>query len=79
MKYCFISPLFQQIDDYPYATLRADGCFPYNGLHCLSFPTLLQDVLHRFGYMGTRVPWLPILLVRAWMLQGPHGHNGSPL
>jgi hypothetical protein len=40
------------MDDYPYTTLGADGWFCCNGLHCPSFPTLLQDVLHRFGYMG---------------------------
>jgi hypothetical protein len=31
----------------PYRWLRCDG------LHRLCFPTLLRDVLHRFGYMGT--------------------------
>jgi hypothetical protein len=38
--------------DYPYATLRADGWFRCDGLHRPSFPTLLWDVLHCFGYMG---------------------------
>jgi hypothetical protein len=40
------------MDDYPYATLRADGWFRCDGLHRPRFPTLLQDVLHRFGYTG---------------------------
>jgi hypothetical protein len=40
------------MDDYPYATLRADGWFCCDGLHHPGFPTLLRDVLHRFGYMG---------------------------
>jgi hypothetical protein len=40
------------MDDYPYTTLGADGWFRYDGLHRLGFPTLLRDVLHRFGYMG---------------------------
>jgi hypothetical protein len=40
------------MDDYPYAILGADGWFHCDGLHHLGFPTLLQDVLHRFGYMG---------------------------
>jgi hypothetical protein len=40
------------MDDYPYATLGADGWFCCDGLHRPGFPTLLQDVLHRFGYMG---------------------------
>jgi hypothetical protein len=43
------------MDDYPYATFRADGWFRCDGLHRPSFPTLLRDVLHRFGYMGTPV------------------------
>jgi hypothetical protein len=38
------------MDDYPYATLGADGWFLCYGLHRPGFPTLLQDVLHRFGY-----------------------------
>jgi hypothetical protein len=41
------------MDDYPYATLGADGWFRCDGLHRPSFPTLLWDVLHRFGYKGT--------------------------
>jgi hypothetical protein len=45
--------LFLQMDDYPYATLGADGWFRYDGLHRPDFPTLLQNVLHHFGYMGT--------------------------
>jgi hypothetical protein len=40
------------MDDYPYATLGADGWFHCDGLHRSRFPTLLRDVLHRFGYMG---------------------------
>jgi hypothetical protein len=40
------------MDDYPYATLGADGWFHCDGLHRPGFPTLLQDVLHRFGYTG---------------------------
>jgi hypothetical protein len=43
------------MNDYPYATLRADGCFRCDELHRPGFPTLLQDVLHRFGYMGLPV------------------------
>jgi hypothetical protein len=41
------------MDDYPYATLRADGWLCCDRLHRLGFPTLFQDVLHRFGYTGT--------------------------
>jgi hypothetical protein len=41
------------MDNYPYATLRADGWLRCDGLHCPGFPTLLRDVLHHFGYMGT--------------------------
>jgi hypothetical protein len=40
------------MDDYPYTTLGADGWFRCDGLHRPEFPTLLRDVLHRFGYMG---------------------------
>jgi hypothetical protein len=40
------------MDDYPYATLGADGWFRCDGLHHPGFPTLLRDVLHRFGYTG---------------------------
>jgi hypothetical protein len=40
------------MDDYPYATLRADGWFHCDGLHHPGFPTLLRDVLHHFGYTG---------------------------
>jgi hypothetical protein len=39
------------MDDYPYATLGADGWFRCDGLHCPGFPTLLRDVLHHFGCM----------------------------
>jgi hypothetical protein len=38
--------------DYPYATFGADGWFCCDGLHHPEFPTLLRDVLHRFGYTG---------------------------
>jgi hypothetical protein len=40
------------MDDYPYATLGADGWFRCDGLHRLGFTTLLRDVLHHFGYTG---------------------------
>jgi hypothetical protein len=40
------------MDDYPYATLGADGWFLCDGLHRPGFPTLLRDMLHRFGYTG---------------------------
>jgi hypothetical protein len=40
------------MDDYPYATLGADGWFHCDGLHHPGFLTLLQDVLHCFGYIG---------------------------
>jgi hypothetical protein len=40
------------MDDYPYATLGADGWFRCDGLHRPRFPTLLRDVLHRFDYTG---------------------------
>jgi hypothetical protein len=40
------------MDDYPYANLGADGWFRCDGLHRPGFPTLLRDVLHRFGYTG---------------------------
>jgi hypothetical protein len=40
------------MDDYPYATLGADGWFHCDRLHRPGFPTVLQDVLHHFGYMG---------------------------
>jgi hypothetical protein len=40
------------MDDYPYVTLGADGWFRCDGLHHHGFPTLLRDVLHRFGYTG---------------------------
>jgi hypothetical protein len=44
---------FQQMDDYPYTTLRADGWFRCDGLHRPGFPTLLWDVLHHFDYTGS--------------------------
>jgi hypothetical protein len=40
------------MDNYPYATLGANGWFRCDGLHRPGFPTLLRDVLHRFGYTG---------------------------
>jgi hypothetical protein len=40
------------MDDYPYATLGANGWFCCDGLHRPGFPTPLWDVLHRFGYTG---------------------------
>jgi hypothetical protein len=40
------------MDDYPYATLGADGWFRCDELHCPGFPTMFQDMLHRFGYTG---------------------------
>jgi hypothetical protein len=40
------------MDDYPYATLGADGWFRCHELHRPGFPTLLRDMLHRFGYAG---------------------------
>jgi hypothetical protein len=40
------------MDDYPYATLGANGWFRCDELHHPSFPTLLRDVLHGFGYTG---------------------------
>jgi hypothetical protein len=40
------------MDDYPYVTLEADRWFRCDRLHRLGFPTLLRDVLHRFGYTG---------------------------
>jgi hypothetical protein len=40
------------MDDYPYATLRADRWFRCDGLHRPGFPTPLRDVLHHFGYTG---------------------------
>jgi hypothetical protein len=44
---------FVVMNDYPYATHGANGWFRCDGLHCPGFPTLLRDVLHRFGYTGT--------------------------
>jgi hypothetical protein len=58
------------MDNYPYATLGADGWFRCDRLHNPDFPTLLQNVLHCFGYMRTpRVPWPPVPSVRAWALK----------
>jgi hypothetical protein len=52
MKCDSFLPCFRQMDDYPYATLGADGWFRCDGLHHPGFPTLLRDVLHHFNYMG---------------------------
>jgi hypothetical protein len=41
------------MNDYPYTILGADGRFYCIGLHRPGFPTLLRDMQHRFGYMGT--------------------------
>jgi hypothetical protein len=41
------------MDDYPYVTLGADGWLCCDGLHHPGFPTLFQDVLHRFSHTGT--------------------------
>jgi hypothetical protein len=38
--------------DYPYAILGAGGSFCCDGLHRPGFPTLFQDMFHRFGYTG---------------------------
>jgi hypothetical protein len=38
------------MDDYPYATLGADGWFRCDRLDRPGFPSMLRDVLHRFGY-----------------------------
>jgi hypothetical protein len=43
------------MDDYPYATLGTDGWLRCDRLHHPGFPTLLQDVLHHFGYTRTPV------------------------
>jgi hypothetical protein len=40
------------MDDYPYAALGVGGWFRCDRLHHPGFPTLLRDVLHRFGYTG---------------------------
>jgi hypothetical protein len=75
----FFLPCFQQMEDYPYATLRADGWFRCGGLHRPSFPILLGDMLHCFGYTGTpHIPWSPVPSFQTWVLQGPCGHSGSP-
>jgi hypothetical protein len=42
------------MDDYPYATLGANGWFHCDRLHRPGFPTVFRDVLHHFGYT-----WLP--------------------
>jgi hypothetical protein len=41
------------MDDYPYATLGDDGWLHCDRLHRPDFLTLLRDMMHRFGYMGT--------------------------
>jgi hypothetical protein len=40
------------MDDYPYATLGADGWLRCDGLHRPGFLTRFQDVFHRFGHTG---------------------------
>jgi hypothetical protein len=40
------------MDDYPYATLGADGWFRCDRLHHPGFLTLLWNVLHHFSYTG---------------------------
>jgi hypothetical protein len=45
------------MDDYPYATIGANGWLRCNGLHRLGFPTLFRFVLHRFGHTGTPAYW----------------------
>jgi hypothetical protein len=41
------------MDEYPYTFLGAEGWQCSDGLHRPSFPTLLQDMLHCFGFTGT--------------------------
>jgi hypothetical protein len=41
------------MDDYPYATLGADGWLRCDGLHHPGIPTLFWDVLHCFCHTGT--------------------------
>jgi hypothetical protein len=41
------------MDDYPYATLGADGWLRCDGLHRPGFPTMFWDVLHCFSHTGT--------------------------
>jgi hypothetical protein len=43
------------MDDYPYATLGANGWLRCDGLHHPGFPTLLWDMLYHFGHTGTPV------------------------
>jgi hypothetical protein len=61
------------MDDYPYATLEGDGWFRCDGLHRPGFPTLLQDMLHYFGYMG-----LPVYHSRPYRQFGLGRHSDSP-
>jgi hypothetical protein len=39
--------------DYPYVVLGANGWLRCDRLHCSGFPTLLQNVLHCFGFTGS--------------------------
>jgi hypothetical protein len=64
------------MDDYPYATLGADGWFHCDGLHHPGFPTLLQEVLHRFGYTG--LPAYCGCLYRQFGLRHCKVHVGIP-
>jgi hypothetical protein len=41
------------MDDYTYATLKANGWLRCDGLHRPGFSTLFRDVLHRFSHTGT--------------------------
>jgi hypothetical protein len=41
------------MDDYPYATLGADGWLHCDVVHRPSCPTMFRDVLHHFGHTGT--------------------------
>jgi hypothetical protein len=58
------------MDDYPYATLGADGWFRCDRLHHPSFPTFIRDVLHHFGYIGIPAyhghPYPTDLTMTAW-------------
>jgi hypothetical protein len=70
------------MDDYPYASLRADGWFRCDGLHRPVFPTFLQDMLHRFGYTGILVyrghPYCQFGLVRCKVYVDIPAHPPDP-
>jgi hypothetical protein len=55
MKCWFISSLFSIDGLLPLCHPRVDAWLRCDGLHRPSFPTLLWDVLHRFGHMETPV------------------------